>query len=201
MKTLWMRARQDGRSEIADLKSLYAVATSVFIPPTLQPVPHSDGTPSFLHPRLQSRPVRVLSSLLIHVDFSQQSLSVRDVALPPVGPVHLQPLLLSLGVLEHPLPPQALPAQLVHAPLCRSTALASSRRERGVRFLGPPFAPASVRLAGTSELGQQDLGLMGRRRRDQQGLGMRWHNVRFLCGEATRMFRHLQPTESNSWMN
>lgn len=174
---------------------------SVFIPPTLQPVPHGDGKPSFLHPRLPSHPVRVLCSLLILVDFSQQSLSVRDVALPSVGPVHLQPLLLSLGVLEHPLPPQALPAQLVHAPLRRSTAPAGSRRERGVRLLGLPFAPASVRLAAASELVQQDLGLMGGRRRHQQGLGTRWHNVRFLCGEATRTFRHLQPTEINSWMN
>lgn len=104
------------------------------------------------------------TSLLIHMDLSQQSLSVWDVPLPPVGPVNLQPLLLSLGVFQHALPPQALHTQhLTAAPVSSVPPC-----EQHLRLLAVLFAPASaatelssILWAEGSEFGQQDLRLMG----------------------------------------
>ncbi len=132
--------------------------------------------------------------------FFYQSLSVWDVKLPPVGPVQLHPLLLSLGVLQHSLPPQALPgldAELCRAPLRRSSTATGfvCRRQQGRWVLevspAPPAAASkllSILLTGGSELGQLASRLArtlrGRRGRPQ-GLRRQRYSLRFLCREAT----------------
>lgn len=129
-----------------------------------------------------------------------QSLSVWDVTLPPVGPVQLHPLLLSLGVLQHSLPPQALPGlgiELRHAPLRRSSIATGfvCRCQQGRRILevspAPPAAasePLSILLTGCSELGQQASRLtrtLRGQQRHRQRLRRQRHSLRFLCREAT----------------
>lgn len=105
----------------------------------------------------------VASVALIHMDLCQQSLSVGDISLPPVGPVDLQPLLLSLGVLQHALPSQALQTQ--HR---TTTTAASVPRCEHCRLFAVLFPPASaatelfpIPQAEGPEFGQQDPSLTG----------------------------------------
>lgn len=100
--------------------------------------------------------------------FFQQTLSVCNVTLPPVGPVQLQPLLLSLGVLQHSLPPQALPGlgtELWHVPLRWSCGfIGRCQQSQWILwvFLVPAATasePVSILLIGGSERGQLASGL------------------------------------------
>jgi len=122
----------------------------------------------------------------------QQGVSVRIVPLPPVGPVQLQPLLLSLGVLQHSLPPQALPGLGAEPPdaagfVCRRQ---QGRWIRGV-FFTPPAAASesfSVLLAGCSELGQLASRLIWTlwgQRGHRRGLRGQRDSPRFLCRGGT----------------
>lgn len=94
--------------------------------------------------------LKVKSSLFVPaclLDFLQQSLSVGDIALSSVGPVQLQPLLFSLRVLQHSLPPQALlglHAKIIHCVLlCLSSTSTSfaCEHEQQWRGLEVFFAP------------------------------------------------------------
>ena len=114
-----------------------------------------------------------------------------NVTLPPVGPVQLQPLLLSLGVVQHSLPPQALPG--LGAELSTATGFVSSckqgRGTLGVFFALPGAAsePIAVLLTGSSEVGQLGSRLTWTQWGQQghwQGLRGQRYNLRFVCREA-----------------
>lgn len=100
---------------------------------------------------------RISSSSFSPPSSSVLRLSVCDVAPPPVGSVHLQPPLLRLPVLQHPLPPQTLPGL---PPLCCSATVCWCQQVRWSfrEFLLPAAAatdPFSAFLTTRGQAWQQ----------------------------------------------
>lgn len=127
-----------------------------------------------------------------------------NVPLPPVGPVLLQSLCLSLGILQHSLPPQAeslswerVLRDIEHCHVSLSSISASIAFmvlcQRGWRVLAVIFPLSfSFLLSGGSDLGNLVLGLtrtLRRHKGQRQDVRRQRYSQKFLCREALQACR------------